>query len=343
MLFSIIVPVYNVELYLEECVNSILSQTYIDFEIVLVNDGSTDSSGNICEKYSLIDKRVKVIHKENGGLSSAWVEGLKYVTGEYICSIDSDDYIENNLLEELKKYIEQYHSDIYIYGYKSANSNYYINNTIKAHSGFYEKKKIEKYILPELINVGNLSSRSCIYLSRINKVIKRDLLIKNTKYYRTDISYGEDNMWTIPNMLTADSIYVFENYYPYCYRHNPQSITQSYNKGLWEKFIILDNQILHIIKSLGYPELEVQVLRDCVFHAIMAINNEIFSNLPRNEIVKKISIIINNQRVMAGLLLMRQDKCKFREKIILLLLKIHNAQFIYAFKQLRRKTRKYIK
>ena len=98
---SIIVPVYNVELYLEECIDSVINQTYENLEIIIVEDGSTDNSGMICDAYENKDERITVIHKENGGLSSARNAGLDSATGEYIYFLDSDDYIEHNAIELL--------------------------------------------------------------------------------------------------------------------------------------------------------------------------------------------------------------------------------------------------
>lgn len=100
-MISVIVPVYNVEKYLNRCVDSIINQTYTDLEIILVDDGSTDSSGSICDEYAKKDERIKVIHKENGGLSDARNAGVTAATGDYISFIDSDDYIELNMMELL--------------------------------------------------------------------------------------------------------------------------------------------------------------------------------------------------------------------------------------------------
>lgn len=103
---SIIVPVYNVEKYLEECLDSIINQTYIDLDIILVDDGSTDSSPDICERYAEKDNRIRVIHKENGGLSSSRNSGLDYAQGEYVYFLDSDDYLEKDAIDLLIKETE---------------------------------------------------------------------------------------------------------------------------------------------------------------------------------------------------------------------------------------------
>ena len=114
---SIIVPVYNVEKYLIRCVDSILKQTYTNLEILLVNDGSTDSSGSICDSFASIDSRIKVIHKKNGGLSDARNTGIKIVTGQYIGFVDSDDWINPKMYEKLYKNIKKHDADISICGF----------------------------------------------------------------------------------------------------------------------------------------------------------------------------------------------------------------------------------
>lgn len=109
---SVIVPIYNVEQYLHKCINSILSQTFKDFELILVDDGSPDDCGNICDYYRQIDDRVIVIHKENGGLSSARNAGLSVATGKYISFVDSDDMIDKEMLNILYRLCEDYNASI---------------------------------------------------------------------------------------------------------------------------------------------------------------------------------------------------------------------------------------
>jgi len=113
-LISIIVPVYNVENYLRKCLDSILVQTYSLFEVIVIDDGSTDKCSQICDEYARKDRRIKVVHKENGGLSDARNAGIKIAQGEYLLFVDSDDYIQDNMLEILMKSIEETNADIVI-------------------------------------------------------------------------------------------------------------------------------------------------------------------------------------------------------------------------------------
>lgn len=117
-MISVIVPVYNVEKYLKRCVDSILEQSYRDFELILVDDGSTDESGTICDKLKERDERIRVIHQKNGGLSAARNRGLAEATGDYFTLIDSDDFIDKSFLETLYENAEKYKADVSVCGYR---------------------------------------------------------------------------------------------------------------------------------------------------------------------------------------------------------------------------------
>ena len=111
-LISVIVPVYNVESYVAECIESIQNQTYMNLEIILVNDGSTDASGDICDQYAAYDERIKVIHKENAGVSAARNTGIEAANGDYIAFVDSDDYIAPNMYEDMLRILKENDLDI---------------------------------------------------------------------------------------------------------------------------------------------------------------------------------------------------------------------------------------
>lgn len=137
---TVIVPIYKVEKYLERCLNSIINQTYKNLEIILVNDGSPDGCGEICEKYRLNDKRVIVINKENGGLSSARNRGLDVATGEYIGFVDSDDWIDLSMYENLVQSAIKYNADIVQCGFQTVLENNDIEKVYKFNEKIYNNK-----------------------------------------------------------------------------------------------------------------------------------------------------------------------------------------------------------
>ena len=139
---SVIVPVYNVEDFIERCIESIIMQDYTDIEVILVDDGSTDNSGDMCDMYAKKDTRIRVIHKKNGGLSSARNLALDQMTGDYIFFVDSDDYIYPGTLRELISACMDYDADISCCGYISGNKSYYCNNKIEVIDNFQAAKRM---------------------------------------------------------------------------------------------------------------------------------------------------------------------------------------------------------
>lgn len=165
-IISIVVPIYNVEKYLERCIDSIINQTYKNLEIILVNDGSTDDSGMICDNYKNKDNRIKVIHKKNGGLSEARNFGIDIATGTYIGFVDSDDWIETNMYERLLEKLEYNKGDISICGR-------YIDFIDKKNI-VYKKQDTEK-ILNRKEALIELNSFSFFDMSACDKLYKKEL------------------------------------------------------------------------------------------------------------------------------------------------------------------------
>lgn len=164
-LISIIIPVYKVEKYLEKCIQSLINQTYENLQIILVDDGSPDNCGKICDEYAKKDHRIEVIHKSNGGLSDARNKGLEIAKGEYIGFIDSDDYIESDMYEVLYNLLKQYNADVSICNfYTVSQGKIAIKN---AENGIKEYNRIE--ILKEVLLDNNIQSYAW------NKLYKKEL------------------------------------------------------------------------------------------------------------------------------------------------------------------------
>ena len=220
MCISVIVPVYNVESYLEECLESIIIQTYSNLEIILVNDGSTDNSGKICDLYNKKDNRIKVIHKENGGLSSARNEGLKIATGKYISFIDSDDFLlHKNVYSEMINIIERENSDL-VHGdalkYYSDLKKESFNN-LKNRGNFIGTLDSEEFFL--------MSLNKIIYAPVCFNLYRKELLDKNKLYFKEGI-YHEDEEFTPRVLLAAKKVSIYRKEF-YGYRQRKNSIMTS--------------------------------------------------------------------------------------------------------------------
>ena len=243
VLFSVIVPVYNVECYLRQCIDSILAQTYRDFELILVDDGSQDSSGIICDEYAAKDSRITVIHKENQGHTSARRIGLKNSFGQYICFVDSDDQVSDELLQNVADIISESSSDVITFKWKKVdmNGNLLCEETPAFNEGEIGKEEYLKKIL---------SSTSLNSLCK--KICRRTLFDLDTDYsdyYK--IRNGEDLLQTVPIVYRANKFYYLDKAL-YIYRMNPQSITHQYNISEYKVLNVVRPVLYQCMIKLGY-------------------------------------------------------------------------------------------
>ena len=243
MFFSVIVPVYKVEEYLPACIESVLSQTFSDFELVLVDDGSPDRCPEICDIYKEKDSRIKVVHKPNGGLASARKAGIRVANGDYIFNLDSDDSIEKDTLEYAYKKIIDTNCEIVTFSYRWVRDGKTVNITDdEIDEGLYEKTDIEKYIYPKILMDKNMKHMS-YYLS--GKAVKRELLTPHQLNVSDKISLGEDLCCVIPCYLNAKSVYISKKTaYLYTVRHS--SLSKAFNSN---QIYLVENVINEISKN----------------------------------------------------------------------------------------------
>lgn len=250
-LISVIVPVYNVEKYLKRCIDSILQQSYKNLEIILVDDGSTDASGSICDEYKVKDNRIIVVHKRNGGLSSARNVGLDVANGEYIGFIDSDDYISNNMYELLINEIKEYSCNIisnimYVRAYESGEN---ISSRVPHRQN--EVFTGEKYLEELLLHVGDVSV--------CTKLFPKEL-ISNIRF--PEGLLNEDLLFMVALIKNISKIrFVGEVGYYYFVRE--KSISSGYGKSI----IDMQKNALSVLDyvRLNYPQLKKQAYRFALY------------------------------------------------------------------------------
>ena len=194
---SVIVPVYNSEKYLQRCIESIISQTFEDFELLLIDDGSTDLSGKICDEYAKKDDRIRVFHKPNGGVSSARNIGLEKFDGEWICFIDSDDKIDKDFLESIIK--GKNNAEFIVTGYTQKYEDYskivkYKEQIIYCDSG-----------LSQILNYQT-DFVFCIFYHPWRKLYKRSIINNNQLRFDENIFYGEDTLFILKYLCYVDTI-----------------------------------------------------------------------------------------------------------------------------------------
>ena len=319
-LISIIVPVYNVEQYLEKCVDSIVNQTYKNLEIILVDDGATDSSGKLCDKLAKIDNRIKVYHKENGGLSDARNYGVERATGDYIGFVDSDDYIDAEMYEKLYEAIKKENVDVAECNLKII---YPDREELFTEQNYYNVCTKQEY-LEEYLKIEKIFGSACVRL--IKSDISKKLKFPVGKLY-------EDTYYAYDLINVADSYVIMDApYYNYLMREN--SITNAkFNPRIFNLIEIVEE--FHNTVYENYPGLEEAA--DCrrmyayfsVLNSILLEENyrdneyysEILSYFKRNYISLLKNKYINRNRKLSIILiklnidLYRKVLMKYKKKI----------------------------
>ena len=237
--FSIVLPIYNVEKYLDRCINSIINQDFCDYEIILVDDGSKDSCPVLCDEWALKDERIKAVHKKNGGLGYARNTGLEHAGGKYVFFIDSDDYIMPGLLSAVAQEIQKNQCDIVFYGFSRVDSQ---DNVLSQLIPFIEKDyyydpaEIKNKLLPEFIAKSpHTGIASNLRISAWNCCTKMELFNKNHLRFPSEREYISEDLYyymDLFNVLNKVSI-LKKDYYRYC--QNQGSLTFTYKKDRYEK------------------------------------------------------------------------------------------------------------
>lgn len=321
MKISIIVPVYNVEKYLTKCIDSIINQTYKDLEIILVDDGSTDNSGQICDQYAIKDNRIKVIHKENGGLSDARNVGIKNSTGEYLSFIDSDDYIDKDMIECLYNAITDTNSDIAVCGkyIEKETGKYYLKN-VNLQLKIYDSKEALKSILTNnLIDVS-----ACDKLFK--KTLFRDIKFPKNKYF--------EDMGTIYKLIDLCNSIVHIGGAKYHYIQRQDSITKTKFDMRYNDLYEHMNQLIELInKKYNYLNeyvlsYQLQNLITIIIEYHNGINEDKEKYIEiRNKAFKELK---NNKKNI-----LKNKKIKLTKKIMMILILKNQIGIINKLKKMR--------
>ncbi len=291
-MISVIVPVYNVAEFLPGCIDSILKQTYRSIELILVDDGSSDDSGKICDKYALLDNRITVIHKANGGVSSARNMGLDTAHGDYIAFVDSDDQIEPEMYERLLADAERTARDIICcgsvtvgldgkqWGYRQAQSGTWSRETVI--SSYFTEGIIKKTMYPPW---NKLFRRSCIGEKRF-------------KPYR----YGEDILFVFEVLLGSNGVY-FDSFPGYRYlRRENSAMTTRFSAARID--YIKAARELESLCSAEFPEASASAQRWVYQHVLVIARHAVqdnYQSISREYVRKEIVYLTENRRLLRKL------------------------------------------
>lgn len=317
---SVVVPVYNVERYLNRCVESIVNQTYHDLEILLIDDGSPDNCPRMCDEWAQKDSRIKVIHKKNEGLGMARNTGIEYAMGEYICFFDSDDYVSTSTIEDAYNSAKLYSSDMVCFGMYRVDS-----------SGQVTEKKLpnsnrELYINQEiqnefLLRITDFSSKTGlkwnIPMSACCKLYSMNLIREKGWKFASERDIISEDFYSILKLCGyAKRISVLPKaLYYYC--ENSSSLTQAYRPDRFEKVCRFYEETVRLCKDLGYRREVLENLADIYLSfVIAALKQENRTRHAWKERRKDIKAILDNNLLQSALE-ERYGKCVSIKKEIL--------------------------
>ena len=298
-LISIIIPVYQVENYIERCIKSVINQTYKDIEIILVDDGSTDNSGHICDDYSIKDSRIKVLHINNGGVAKARKLGLEHSTGDFIVFIDSDDYIPENSILSMNEYRIKHNLDIVIGAFNICNDNSY--KYIPIQDEIITQKE---YIKRLLLHKSNPAPWGKLY----------------SKYLFSDNSFpqlvkGEDYLMNLEIALRVKSVgYIDSPVYNYYQRNDSVIHLHKTNHNYEKKYNQLAREIINRTKTFNYNEREFLTFTLNQLYTIFINKSELNSN---DEWIKNVKSISKKYKLtFKEYITIKAINCNLLQKII---------------------------
>jgi len=269
-LISVIIPVYNVEKYLSYCIDSILCQTYTNFELILVNDGSSDSSGSICDDYASRDSRIKVIHKQNGGgARGALVAGFNIAAGEYIYMIDSDDYVKPETLEILLGNIQKYDADCVqyqaIYLHSDGSEHIHTSRTFEIIEG---NDRIRKEIVANYLSKAVQTPTQWSF-GRTDKMYTAELIKKVTPHLDVKVTLCEDIEMSLWVALYCNKIVILEGCYLYYWRFVENSISKNMVSNTIEKHNYFLNSLQKFADENNFDDSELPDISDRIYFDLM--------------------------------------------------------------------------
>lgn len=310
-MITVVVPIYNVDNFLDHCIASIVGQTYRDLQIILVDDGSTDRSPKICDEWAKKDERIKVIHKENAGLGMARNTGIEHAVGEYICFVDSDDYIDPEMVEKAYVTASGKKADIVVYGMSTVNERRELMKCfVPTSEKYYCGSDVQERFLPDLIDCRH--KNACIqnvFLSACTCLISMEL-VKKTKwrFVSERIIISEDSYALIELYKHVNRVAVLpESLYFCCERM--KSLTRTYREDRFEKITHFYSICYAMADRLGYGEaVHTSISALFLSFSIAAMKQIAESRSTRREKKMRLVRIMNDSAIRASI-----DETKHRD------------------------------
>lgn len=333
-LISVVIPVYNSIKYLAQALDSVCAQTYANLEILLIDDGSTDGSGTLCDSYAGRDGRIRVLHKKNAGLTAAWKSGVRMAEGVYVGFVDSDDWIEPEMYETLYRSAEKEQADIVCCGIRHVfeeGMHKPWDDIMKLGRQVYTKEQIRQELFPVLINDGSFMGRT-MQPNRVSKLVRRTLIMENMHLCEESVSVGEDSQFSFSIFPEAEKIVVLREYLPYYYKVNRQSMTGGYDRQYLEKIKLMKKQMEVICREKDIYDFMPQIQNDFLCLCVLHIKGEIVRNKRAGYLENRRNMerICSDAVVREALEQVSMPKLTAAERLFLFWMKRHWYAALYA-------------
>ena len=330
-LISVIVPIYNVQSYLKQCVESLINQTYKNIEIILVNDGSTDKSGEIAKQLKNIDDRIKLIDKKNEGLGYARNSGLNIAKGNYVIFIDSDDYVAREMIEDLYDELKKNNSDTCLGGFKQVDDSGKILFIEEYRSQVITGRDIYFNLLPKMLGSAPEKSDS-IRMSVWNGIYSMDIIKKNNIKFPSEREYiSEDIIFDMEYYKYCNSVTITNTSY-YYYRLNYSSLTKRYKSNRFELSKILYKYIeSELLKNNMGDDVIYRAKRQFFINVRLCIKQENIkiSNKKFNKAIEDINYICEDKLLKKIIENYPVNILKLKPKIFIYLVKYKMSYLLY--------------
>lgn len=310
-LVTIVLPIYNVEKYLNKCVESVVNQTYKNLEILMVNDGSHDGCAQICDDWAKRDCRVRAIHKQNQGLGMARNTGIEHALGEFICFFDSDDYIREDTVEKTVKKIVEQNADMAIFGYSSVRDDGTTLSTFIPAVGeqTYRGDSVRETFLPDFIAPDYRQKRPrALYMSAWVAMYSMAVIRRSGWRFVSEREIIAEDVYSLVDFVQhVDVVTVVPEAF-YYYRINEQSLSRSYRPDRYQKIRYFYQETIKLCGLIGYnKDVLHRVSKPYLSFTLAALKQEASADCPMYQRFGKVKSIVNDEILQQVLWQNRND------------------------------------
>lgn len=343
-LITVVLPIYNVEKYLDRCMKSVVNQTYTNLEIIMVDDGATDGSGELCDSWAEKDSRVKVIHKKNEGLGMARNTGIENATGKYIAFFDSDDYIEPNTIEECYKRACEDSSELVIFGHSLVGKDNFVKLAVIPSSErlVYRDKEISSIVLKDLLVQGKSSPViKNMWMSAWSFLYSMDLIKRANWHFVSERQIISEDVYSLLQLFSyVNSISIVDkSLYNYC--ENEGSLTRVFRKDRFDKINIFYNETMKEAERLEMSEeIKNNITYPYIANIIAMLKMLVDSDLEYAEKLKELNKVCENETLLKALSKIDISKENITRRILLKQILANNARMIMFFVKLKKMIKK---